>query len=106
VLADPRGRGAAGDQRAGARGRRGGDPRPGTVVGWSWLFPPYRWNFSAVAAEATLAIQLDGPGIRRLCAEDPAIGYELTRRFMAVVVERLQATRGRLLEIGRGTVAP
>ncbi len=78
---------------------------PGTVVGWSWLFPPYRWNFSAVAADATLAIELDGPGIRRLCAEDPAVGYELTRRFMAVVVERLQATRGRLLEIGRGSVS-
>src|SRR3954469_17031824 len=24
---------------------------PGTVVGWSWLRPPYRWRFGAVVAE-------------------------------------------------------
>lgn len=28
---------------------------PGSVLGWSWLYPPYRWHFGAVAAEQTLA---------------------------------------------------
>jgi hypothetical protein len=27
------------------------------------------------------------------------IGYELTRRFIGVVVERMQATRGRLVDM-------
>ena len=26
---------------------------PGTVLGWSWLHPPYRWHFGAVARLAT-----------------------------------------------------
>jgi CRP/FNR family cyclic AMP-dependent transcriptional regulator len=71
----------------------------GTVLGWSWLFPPYRWHFGATAVEPTLTVELDGKGIYRLCAEDPALGYELHRRFVRVVVERMQATRSRLLDL-------
>ncbi len=70
---------------------------PGSVLGWSWLFPPYRWHFGAVAVLTTLTVQLDGSGVRQLCAEDPQLGYELTSRVMQVVVERLQATRTRLI---------
>ncbi|WP_432971536.1 Crp/Fnr family transcriptional regulator [Dactylosporangium sp. CA-233914] len=73
---------------------------PGTVLGWSWLFPPYRWHFGAVTTSPVLAIALDGPGVRGLCDADPVLGQELTRRFMAVVVARLQATRSRLLGLG------
>ncbi|WP_460491381.1 hypothetical protein [Dactylosporangium cerinum] len=39
--------------------------------------------------------------MRGLCAADPAFGYELTSRFTAVVVERLQTTRVRLLDLYR-----
>ena len=78
---------------------------PGSVLGWSWLFPPYRWHFGAVAAEQTLAVELDGSGVRRLCDEDPALGYELTRRFAAVLVDRLQAARMRLVDL-YGNPAP
>ena len=70
---------------------------PGTVLGWSWLFPPYKWHLGATAVEQTLTVEMDGPGIRRLCEEDPEIGAELYRRFIQVVVDRLQATRQRLL---------
>lgn len=70
---------------------------PGAVLGWSWLFPPYRWHFGAVTLEETLTVEMDAAGIRRLCEQDPALGYELTRRFTEVVVARLQATRVRLL---------
>jgi CRP/FNR family transcriptional regulator, cyclic AMP receptor protein len=72
---------------------------PGGVLGWSWMFPPYRWHFGAVAAEQTLAIEFDGPGVHRLCEEDPALGYELTRRFAAVLIDRLQAARLRLVDV-------
>ncbi|GAA2367011.1 cyclic nucleotide-binding domain-containing protein [Dactylosporangium salmoneum] len=70
---------------------------PGSVLGWSWLFPPYRWHFAAVAVRPVLSIALDGAGVRALCRDDPELGYELTTRFMAVVVDRMQATRLRLL---------
>jgi CRP/FNR family cyclic AMP-dependent transcriptional regulator len=72
---------------------------PGAVLGWSWLFPPYRWHFGAVAVENTLSIELDGPGVRQLFGRDPALGIELSTRFMHVMVERLQATRMRLLDL-------
>lgn len=26
----------------------------GSVPGWSWLFPPYQWQFGAVVVERTL----------------------------------------------------
>jgi CRP-like cAMP-binding protein len=71
---------------------------PGTVLGWSWMFPPYRWHFAATATRLTHTVVLDGPGVRRLCEEDPVLGYELTRRFMQVVVDRLQQTRQRMLD--------
>jgi CRP/FNR family transcriptional regulator, cyclic AMP receptor protein len=72
---------------------------PGAVLGWSWLFPPYRWHFGAVAVENTFTVSLDGAGLRGLCDQDPILGYELTSRFMRVVVDRLQATRLRLLDL-------
>jgi CRP-like cAMP-binding protein len=70
----------------------------GAVLGWSWLFPPHTWHFGAVAVEPTLTIEFDGPGVLRLCQGDPEIGYELARRFLTVVVERMQATRSRLID--------
>jgi CRP/FNR family cyclic AMP-dependent transcriptional regulator len=72
---------------------------PGSVLGWSWMFPPYRWHFSAVAVEQILAIELNGADVRRLCDNDPALGYELTRRFAGVLIDRLQAARLRLVDL-------
>jgi CRP/FNR family cyclic AMP-dependent transcriptional regulator len=76
------------------------------VLGWSWLFPPYRWHFGAVARETTLTVELDGPSVRELCQRDPVLGYHLTHGLMRVVVERLQATRGRLIEVYGGAQLP
>lgn len=72
---------------------------PGAVLGWSWLFPPYTWHFGAVARESTLTLELDATEVLRLCHSDPELGYELTTRFVALVVERLQATRLRLIDV-------
>jgi CRP/FNR family transcriptional regulator, cyclic AMP receptor protein len=79
----------------------------GDVIGWSWLFPPYQWLLGAVTMQPTQAFELNGRAVRRMCAADPVLGHELTRRFIAVVVRRLQATRVRLLDIyGHPEVAP
>src|SRR6478752_1543707 len=32
---------------------------PGAVLGWSWLFPPYRWHFDATAVENTMCVEFD-----------------------------------------------
>jgi len=75
---------------------------PASVLGWSWLFPPYRWNFTATTAELTHVVVFDGPGIREVSDQDTELGLELHRRFIYVVVDRLQQTRQRMLEAYAG----
>jgi CRP-like cAMP-binding protein len=70
----------------------------GGVIGWSWLFPPFRWQFGAVTIAHTEAIRFDGSGVREAMRDD-ALGRELVTRFMTVVVDRLQHTRLRLLDL-------
>ncbi|SCE67975.1 Cyclic nucleotide-binding domain-containing protein [Micromonospora coriariae] len=71
----------------------------GGVLGWSWIFPPYRWQFGAVAVRRTTTLEFAAEGVRRLIESDDALARQITLRFMAVVVDRLQASRGRLLEL-------
>ncbi len=71
----------------------------GDLLGWSWLFPPYRAHFDAGALTAVRATRFDGVCLRGKCAEDTAFGYDLMSRFAQVLIERLQWTRLRLLDI-------
>lgn len=72
---------------------------PGQVLGWSWLFPPYRWHFDARALEDLDAIMLDGPCVRARVEADPRLGYELMKRFTELSIQRLQSTRLQLLDL-------
>ncbi len=69
----------------------------GELLGWSWLFPPYKWAFGAVAATAVEAFEFDAPAVRELCAAYPGLGYEFNQRITRVLAKRLQATRIRLI---------
>jgi len=71
----------------------------GDLLGWSWLFPPYRSHFDARALTSVRATQFDGACLRDKCAADPAFGYDLMSRFAQILIERLQWTRLRLLDI-------
>lgn len=70
----------------------------GELLGWSWLFPPYIWHFSARASEPTDAIFFYGTVLREYCEADPALGFELFKRMSEVMMKRLQAARTYLLE--------
>ncbi|HET6795250.1 MAG TPA: cyclic nucleotide-binding domain-containing protein [Acidimicrobiales bacterium] len=72
---------------------------PGEAVGWSWLFPPYRWHFDVRATEPLGAVAVDAACLRAKAEEDPAFGYELMKRFGAVILRRLQSTRVRLIDV-------
>jgi CRP/FNR family transcriptional regulator, cyclic AMP receptor protein len=69
------------------------------VLGWSWLFPPYRWHLDAKALQHVRALALDGACLRGKAEADHDLGYELMRRFAEVIVSRLQATRLQLLDV-------
>jgi len=71
----------------------------GDVLGWAWLFPPYRWHFDARAVELVRAIAMDGQCLRDKCEQDHSLGYELVKRFAQIIQERLQATRLQLLDV-------
>jgi CRP/FNR family transcriptional regulator, cyclic AMP receptor protein len=71
----------------------------GEVVGLTWLLPPYRWGYDARAAELTRAIALDARCLRDKCEADHDMGYEILKRFLPALVQRLQATRLQMLDV-------
>ena len=71
----------------------------GDVVGWSWLFAPYRWQLDGRAIEPTGLVAFDGVCLRGKCEADHELGYQLMSRFAATIVDRLQATRFQLLDV-------
>lgn len=71
----------------------------GEVIGWSWLFAPYRWHFDARALMLVRATGFDGACLRGKCDDDHSLGYDLMSRFAEVLIERLQWTRLRLLDV-------
>ncbi len=71
----------------------------GDVLGWSWLFPPYRWTFDARVVEPVRAVALDGACLRKKAEADHELGYELMKRVAQVFTRRLAATRLQLLDL-------
>jgi CRP/FNR family cyclic AMP-dependent transcriptional regulator len=77
----------------------------GDVAGWSWLFPPYRWQFDGRVTEPARLVAFDAVCLRGKCEADHELGYQLMRRFAATAIERLQATRLQLLDVYASPVA-
>jgi CRP/FNR family transcriptional regulator, cyclic AMP receptor protein len=71
----------------------------GEALGWSWLFPPHQWHFSARAVEPTEAVVFKADALRKKAKETPAFGYDLALRVGGIMLRQLQATRIRLLDI-------
>jgi len=71
----------------------------GEILGWSWVSPPYRWHFGARTQQRTRALVFDAKCLREKCDEDHDLGYEVLKRFVSVISERLDATRLQLMDI-------
>jgi len=71
----------------------------GEVVGWSWLFAPYRLQFDGRAIEPCSLVAFDAPRLRAKCDEDHELGYQLMQRFAAHMAVALTATRMQLLDV-------
>jgi len=65
----------------------------GDTMGWSALTADARTHFQARALTAVSTVALSGERIREACDRDPALGYELMKRLLELVTERLDATR-------------
>jgi CRP/FNR family transcriptional regulator, cyclic AMP receptor protein len=71
----------------------------GDLLGWSWMFPPYVWQFTARTIAPTTALFFYAPILREYCEKDHSLGYELLKRISAVMVTRLQAAHDQLLAL-------
>lgn len=69
------------------------------VVGLSWLIPPYRWSFDARAMTRVRAIGIDATCLRDKCETDHHLGYEMMKRFMPVLIGRLEGARLQALDL-------
>jgi CRP-like cAMP-binding protein len=72
---------------------------PGDIIGASWLFPPYRWQYDARTLRPTRTVAFNALCLRAACEDDHDLGYDLMKRFARIMVERLNATRLRLLDL-------
>jgi CRP-like cAMP-binding protein len=70
----------------------------GDLLGWSWLFPPYQWDFGAEAFSPVRAYEFDAAEVLRLCEQDPGLGMSLVRHVAEILAYRLEMTRGKLME--------
>ena len=65
---------------------------------WSWLLPPFKWSFNARAETDSKVLEFDGEAVLKDCESDPAFGYEVIKRFSALMAERLDAAHRKMME--------
>jgi CRP-like cAMP-binding protein len=73
--------------------------KEGEVLGWSWLFPPYKRQYDARAIVLTRAVAFDGRCLRTKSEENKEFGYDLMKRFAQVMIDRLHHVRIQMLDI-------
>ena len=71
----------------------------GQALGWSWLFHPYQWHFSATAGEPTELIEFAAAHLREKANQNPGFANELLTRVAKILLERLQFTRLQLIDL-------
>lgn len=72
---------------------------PGEAIGWSWLLPPHRWQFTARAAAASDIVVIEAAAVRAVAEEQPEFGRELVNRMADVLMTRLESTREKLKQV-------
>lgn len=70
----------------------------GAALGWSWLYAPYQWQFSARALEPVEAVAFAAAKLREKAEENHDFGYDLLLRMGRVMLDTLQGTRRKLVE--------
>lgn len=67
--------------------------KSGEILGSAWLIPPYRWTYDARSVELTRAIAFECKCLRDKCEADHHVGYEMMKRFIPPLLERLQTAQ-------------
>jgi CRP-like cAMP-binding protein len=78
---------------------------PGDLLGVSWLFPPYRWNWRARAIVDTDLVAFDANLIRGELEKNRDLALEVLTVVASEAVDRLHRSRIQLLDLYRGQSA-
>lgn len=73
----------------------------GALLGWSAFRAPYRYSASVRCEEECRLLRVPHAGVIDVIEKDPRVGYELYRRVAAVLADRLEQTRDRMLHPNR-----
>jgi len=73
--------------------------RDGEMVGVSWFFPPYRWEWRARALTETSVIAFDAEQVREQCKDQCELERQLLRAIAKAAATRLHASRTQLLDL-------
>ncbi len=68
-------------------------------AGTSWLIPPYRWKYDARAKTRVHAISFDAQCMRDKSEADNRVGYALMKKFVPVLIDRLQTAQLQMLDV-------
>lgn len=69
------------------------------VLGMFWLMPQSHWTHDARALELTRAIAINANCLRQKCERDHDLGYDLMKRFVPILLRRLESAQLQMLDI-------
>ncbi|MBV8550603.1 MAG: cyclic nucleotide-binding domain-containing protein [Acidobacteriaceae bacterium] len=71
----------------------------GDAMGWSALTHSAKTHFQARALSHVQTIAFEGAKLAVACEYDPVLGYEIMKRLLALVTERLDHTRMQVVDM-------
>ncbi len=71
----------------------------GEELGWSSLLDRVNKQFRARSVEEVRALAFDGARVVAACEQDHEFGYIVLRKVLAIVADRLRATRLQVLDV-------
>lgn len=71
----------------------------GEFLGWSWLFPPYKWRFDAKVIEKAKVLVFDANALKKIMSNDHQLSNIIHKLFTQIIIERLQAIRYKFLDV-------
>ena len=63
------------------------------IVGWSAIVEPYKYTFTAVCMQKTVAVVINAEKLRWLLRDNPKIGFEVMKGLSKVIAAGLNDTR-------------
>ncbi|MCS7244204.1 MAG: cyclic nucleotide-binding domain-containing protein [Candidatus Calescibacterium sp.] len=72
---------------------------PGEVIGWSWLVPPYTWNFSVDTIKETIVVSINSEKLKKIFESNREIECLIYKSMFFVVSNRLKISRQKIVEL-------